>query len=258
MAIEETLDRLATNIALLTGAVATLAEAANGTYAGKPIYAQQGAESTPPAAPAAAPTTAKRGRGRPVAGETTPAAQTALAPAPAATEADPFDTAPAAATAPTATLDEVRAALKALSAATTQATALQVLKMAGDADNLTDLQKTPAKYGVVVRAAKAAMPAAAAAPAAEADPFETAAPAAAAVVADPAQKAYSKEDVKAALVKAQKRTGVDTVQAVVMKHGGKALDAAKGVEVASLNALPVSAYGAVVAEVEALPTTKTA
>ena len=74
----------------------------------------------PPAQPETTPTPAKRGRGRPVAGET-PAAQT---PAPAVVEADPFDTAPPAATAPAATLDEVRAAMKALAAATTHDNAL--------------------------------------------------------------------------------------------------------------------------------------
>lgn len=209
-----------------------------------------------PAAAAGQP--AKRGRGRPVTGEAAPATTTAPAAAPAATEPDPFDTAPAAAAAPTATLDEVRDALKALSAATTQAGALKLLNDVAGVPNLTDLQKTPEKYGLVVQAAKKATPAPVAAPAAEADPFETSAPAAAPVVAAAQeQKAYSKEDVKKALIKAQQRTAVDTVQAVVMKHGGKA-PGANGVLAASLNALPVSAYGLVVAEVEALPTTKTA
>jgi hypothetical protein len=200
----------------------------------------------PPAQPETTPTPAKRSRGRPVAGET-PAAQT---PAPAVVEADPFDTD---ATAPTrvevATLDDVRTAMKALAAATTQDNALAVLKAAGGVANLTELQRTPEKYGAVVAAAKAAVPAVKPAP--EADPFETTAPAAAV----PEQAAPSKEDVKAALVKAQKRTGVDIVQAVVMKHGGKATG--EGGQVgASLTALPVSAYAAVIKEVGELPTTK--
>ena len=198
----------------------------------------------PPAQPETTPTPAKRGRGRPVAGET-PAAQT---PAPAVVEADPFDTAPPAATAPAATLDEVRAAMKALAAATTQDNALKVLKEAGGVANLTELQRTPEKYGAVVAAAKAQLPTTT--QPAE-DPFETTAPAAAA----PEQAAPSKEDVKAALVKAQKRTGVDIVQAVVMKHGGKA--AGEGGQVGpSLTALPISAYAAVIKEVGDLPTTK--
>ena len=101
--------------------------------------------------------------------------------------------------------------------------------------------------------AKAQMPAADAKPATEeADPFETTAPAAAA----PEQAAPSREDVKAALVKAQKRTGVDIVQAVVMKHGGKA-PGEGGKLGPSLTALPVSAYAAVIKEVGDLPTTKT-
>ena len=198
----------------------------------------------PPASPGEAPAAPKRGRGRPVAGET-PAAQT---PAPAVVEADPFDTTPPAATAPAATLDEVREAMKALAAATTQDNALAVLKEAGGVANLTELQRTPEKYGAVVLAAKAQLPTTT--QPAE-DPFETTAPAAA-----PEQAAPSKEDVKAALVKAQKRTGVDIVQAVVMKHGGKA-PGEGGKLGPSLTALPVSAYAAVIKEVGDLPTTKT-
>jgi hypothetical protein len=199
----------------------------------------------PPAQPETKAEPAKRGRGRPVAGESSPAP----APAPAATEPDPFDAAPPAASAPpVATLEEVRGAMKALAAATTQENALSVLKAAGGVSNLTELQRTPEKYGVVVAAAKAASTVKPQEP--EADPFETTAPAAA-----PEQKAATKEDVKAALVKAQKRTGVDIVQGVVMKHGGKA--AGEGGAVGpSLTALPISAYAAVIAEVEALPTTK--
>ncbi len=39
MSIEETLDRLATNVAMIAGAIATLAEAVNGSYKGAAIYA---------------------------------------------------------------------------------------------------------------------------------------------------------------------------------------------------------------------------
>ena len=205
----------------------------------------------PPASPGEAPAAPKRGRGRPVAGE---AAQAAPAPSVAATtpaEPDPFDTAPPAAAAPAATLDDVRTAMKALAAATTQDNALAVLKAAGGVANLTELQRTPEKYGAVVAAAKAKLPADQSRTV-EADPFETTATT---VTPDPAQTAPSKEDVKAALVKAQKRTGVDIVQAVVMKHGGKA--AGEGGKLGpSLTALPVSAYAAVIKEVGDLPTTK--
>lgn len=255
MAIEETLDRLATNIALLTGAVATLAEAANGTYAGKPIYSGEGAPAAPPA-PAGAPAPARRGRGRPVTGETPPATPSpaTVAETPAAV-ADPFATSPAASPAPAATLEQVREALKALSATTTQDNALAVLKSAGGVDNLTELQKTPEKYGLVVQAVQKAAPGqgvTVATPAA--DPFETAAPAAPAA-ATVATETFDLAAVKAELIKAQKRTAVDKVQAVVIKHGGSGPDGKGGVGV-SLTALAISKYGDVVAEVRALPTTK--
>jgi hypothetical protein len=47
MSIEDTLDRLATNVAMIAGAISTLAEAVNGTYKGNPIYSQQGAMAPP-------------------------------------------------------------------------------------------------------------------------------------------------------------------------------------------------------------------
>ncbi len=174
---------------------------------------------------------APRGRGRPRKEEAAPVAA-----------ADPFET-PAAPVAPSATLEDVRAALTALRAATSQDNALAVLKPF--AANLTALK--PELYGLVVGAAKGAMPTQKAAEV-EADPFET--PAAA-----PA-KALTLEDVKAAVVAAQKRTGVDTVQAVVMKHGGTAASPDGGAMMPSLKALPPSAFAATVAELQALPSTK--
>jgi hypothetical protein len=261
MAIEETLDRLATNIALLTGAVATLSESVNGKYAGKPIYSGEGAPSSPPApdsaqTPPATPAPAKRGRGRPAADDPKPAQTPAPAPT-VASEPDPFeDPAGSVPQAPVATLDDVRTAMKTLAAAINQDQALAVLKAAGGVSNLTELQRTPEKYGAVVAAAKKAT-AEKADETAEADPFETPPPAQnTAAPAAAEEKAPSKEDVKAALVKAQKRTGVDIVQAVVMKHGGKA--PGEGGKIGpSLTALPVSAYAAVIKEVGELPTTKT-
>jgi hypothetical protein len=242
MSIEETaLDRVATNLALIAGAISTLAEAVNGTYAGKPIYGQPAAA---PASTPAATTPTRRGRGRPVTGETAaPAAIAAPAASPAVAE-DPFATAAPAPAAPTATLDQVRAALTALKDATSQDNALKVLKEAGGVSNLTDLQKTPEKYGAVVLAATAALPQ----PATEADPFETE------TATESEQKAPSLEDVKAAVVEAQKRTATGKVQAVVMKHGGVAAGANGNGP--SLKALPIAAYAAVIAEVKALPTTK--
>lgn len=203
----------------------------------------------------------RRGRGRPAKGEAAapavPAANTAVgasltagaapsaatgAPAGAAStspsEADPF--APAATQAPTATLEDVRAALVALKEATSQDAALNVLKTVGSATSLPQL--AAGKYDAVVAACKAALPA----PKPEGDPFEV----------SPAQtEAPSLEDVKAAVVEAQKRTSTDAVQKVVMDHGGKA-PGPNGVPGPSLKALPVPSYAAVIAAVKALPTTK--
>lgn len=187
--------------------------------------------------------TQKRGRGRPVKGETAPA--TAVQAAPAVVEDDPF-AAPAPA-APTATIEEVRAALTALKTATSQDNALKVLKDASGADNLPSL--AAAKYGEVVMACNKAMPAAPAA-VVEDDPF--AAPAAAA----PAEKPPTLEDVKAAVVDAQKRTSPASAQKVVMDLGGKAKNAETGIEGASLKALPEANYAAAIAGLKALPTTK--
>ena len=192
------------------------------------------------------PQPARRGRGRPAKGETPPpAASASPAPSPAATEADPFGSSPAAVAAPALTQDDVRNALVALKDATSQDNALKVLK--DSSGGVSTLPQLPAdKYATVVAACKAAMPGAAA-PAA--DPFEVS-------TAAPAQEnAPSLEDVKAAVVEAQKRTATDTVQKVVMAHGGKA-PGPNGVEGPSLKALPVPSYAAVIAAVKALPTTK--
>jgi len=209
------------------------------------------------AAPNLAPTPAepaKRGRGRPVKGEETtaaapPAAAQPSEPAATPASSDPFETkAPAA---PEATLDEVRLALKTLAAATTQPIALDILKSFGEgASNLTELK--PELYGAVVQAATKSLPAVKTEPEpAVADPFEVqtaAAPAAA--------KPLTLEDVRGVIVETQKRTAQDTVQKVVMKHGGKAPNPATGAEGPSLKALPESAFAAVIAELKALPATK--
>ncbi len=190
---------------------------------------------------------APRGRGRPP--KAVEAAPVASVAAPTAVEADPFEATPAA---PAATLEEVRAALTALRAATSQDFAMTALKPF--APNLTDLK--PEQYGAVVVAAKAAMPAPA--PVAEPeDPFATPAATLGAALAPPAAKAATLEDVQKAVVNAQKRTSTDKAQAVVMKHGGvgnKPDGSGKG---PSLKALAATAYAAVIAELDALPTTKT-
>jgi hypothetical protein len=190
---------------------------------------------------AAAP--AKRGRGRPVQGAVAQATAAAPAPSPAAVEPDPF-AAPAAPAAPVATLEEVRGALTALKAATTQDNALAVLKKVSGADNLTSLKVE--QYGLVVAAAKAALPTTQAP--VDDDPFATPA-------AEP-EKALTLEDIKALVVETQRRTGQDTVQKAVMALGGKAKNAETGIEGPSLKALPPENYGKVAAALKALPTTK--
>lgn len=198
-----------------------------------------------PAAAGAAPAAAQpRGRGRPPKGAegapVVPAAPDAQSTPP---QTDPFAAAlPATPPTPTATLEQVRDALTALRAATTQENALKVLSDAGKAGNITDLK--PENYGAVVQAAKAAIPQAQPAPA---DPF--AAPIAAATK-------LTLEDVRNVIVETQKRTGTDTVQKVVMEHGGKAANPETGAPAPSLKALPETQFEAVIKALKALPTTK--
>jgi hypothetical protein len=199
-----------------------------------------GTPSETTAAPADAPAPQKRGRGRPV------KAEEPAAPAPAPAAADPFEAPAPTPVAPKHSLQDVRAALTGLKVATSQENALGVLKTAGGVANLSELP--PAKYDAVVAAVEAATPKAGTP---EVDPFEVPAAAPAAP-----EKSFSLEDVKAAVVAAQKRTATDTVQKVVMKHGGKAKNADTGAEGPSLKALPVSAYAACLAEINGLPGTK--
>lgn len=191
------------------------------------------------------PVAQKRGRGRPVKGEEIAAPAASAEPV---SEADPFESTPAVALNPQATLDEVKGALTALRAATTQENAVAVMsKATGGCTTLSGPTGVkPEQYGLVVAAAKAAMPAAPAA-----DPFDAPAPVSGAI----APKALTIEDVKNEVVQAQKRTSQDTVQKIVMKHGGKA-PKPEGGEGPSLKALPESAFAAVVEELKALPSTK--
>lgn len=251
MSIEETLDRLATNVALLTGAVATLAESVNGTYKGKPIYAGDAAP-TPAAPPAETPAPQKRGRGRPVKGEETAAPVTANGLAPVVVqgvhvEADPF-AAPAKPATPTVTIEQVREALTALKGAASQEIAVAVLKQSGGADNLTALPTSHYAAVVFAAAQKQAEYTKAPAPAA-ADPF--AVPAATAAAPN-----LTIEDVKKAVVAAQKTTATDTVQKVVMAHGGQAPNPEGGAMMPSLKALPPKQFAATIAAIQALPATK--
>lgn len=208
-----------------------------------------------PVAPTATPAPAKRGRGRPVAGEA-PAAPVTAPAAPAPAEADPFATpAPAAppAAAPVATLDEARDALKALSVATSQANAVSVMKDSVGVSNLSE-PLTPEQCAVLRDAAVKATPAAA--PVEAADPFAGPTASITDPLPKPAAKVYTAEEVKAAITKAGSKVSQDTLMKIVMKHGGKAKNAETGVEGASLKALPVANYAAVVAEINALPNTK--
>lgn len=206
------------------------------------LAALKGATPVAAAAPAAEPQ--RRGPGRPPKAQTPAPAAPAAAPA-APEPADPF-AAPSGATPPTATIDEVRNALTALKGATSQENALKVLKDAGGADNLPSLAKE--KYGAVVAAATAAMPGKPEEPAD--DPFA----AAPAPTATP--KALTIEDVRNACVDAQKRSGADRAQKVVMEHGGQMPDPATGGMKPALKALPVEKYAVVIAALQALPTTK--
>lgn len=207
------------------------------------IEAPEGdAPATPAASSAEAPV--RRGRGRPVKGEDT--APAAPAQALAAQQPDPFDT--AVPTAPTATQDDVRAALKGLQAASSQDIAVGVLKTAGGVDNLSALP--PEKYGAVVVAATAKQAEYTKAPApATPDPFEV-------DVAAPAEKVLTIEDIKNAIVETQKRTSQDTVQKLVMGFGGKAPKPDGGGDGPSLKALPEAQFAAVIAALKALPATK--
>lgn len=205
---------------------------------------------SPPAQPAdakpAAP--ARRGRGRPVEGEA--AAPAAPAQSAAVVADDPFAaTAPAA---PVASIEDVRKALTSLSEATSQAKAIEVLKKSGGADNLATLAS--AAYGQVVAAVNVELRIAyeaKVAPAVVDDPFAlpTSAPAA-------AEKPVTIDEVKAVVVETQKRTSTDSVQKVVMQHGGKAKNPDTGIEGPSLKHLPAEQFAATIAALKALPATK--
>lgn len=228
--------KVAAALRLLADAFETPAEAA-------PAQPANSAPGTTETAPA------KRGRGRPAKGEEVTTGS--LATSPAAVEADPFETpaAPSVPPQPSKTLEDVRTALKALQAAKGQAFALQVLKdTGGGAANLADLKAH--LFDAVVQAAWMAIPGPNAPPATPypGDPFEVPA-------ATPAAKPLTIEDVKNAVVAAQKRTSQDSVQKVVMANGGKAAKP-EGGEGPSLKALPPEKFAATIAALNAMPDTK--
>jgi hypothetical protein len=205
----------------------------------------------------AAPVPPKRGRGRPVAGEApaAPAAspEPAAAPAP---EPDPFaGPAPVpVAAAPTATLDEARTALTALSKATSQPRAVEVMKESVGVTNLSQ-QLTPEQYWTLRDAALKATPSGADGVAE--DPFAGPAGSITDPLPAPApKKEFTIEEVKAVITKAGTKVSQDTLMKIVVKHGGKAKNPETGVEGPSLKALPPASYAAVVNEINALPNTK--
>lgn len=228
MSTEEKLGRIADSLAVIASHF--------GAKEPAPISGQ-------PAPDAAEP---KKARGRQARGEVSGAATPAQSAASSTVveTADPFaETKPSA---PKNTLDQVRAAAKAYGAATDQATAVALMEKVSGHKSLGTL--TADKYDAVVAAFNDAL-VETSKPTAEDDPFgETTAPAADA-------KVPTFDDVKAAVVKAQKRTATDTVQKVVMSHGGKAAGQ-NGAVGPSLKTLPVDKYAVTIRDIEALPTTK--
>ena len=197
---------------------------------------------------------------------------------------------------PVATRDDCRAALQTLAAATTQQNAVSVLKKATGVTTLaqpltaeqygaavvaaraatpaagevtaagheptleevkaaitaagkhvseSNLKSIVEQYGAVV-AARAATPAA---KQVEADPFTTT------VEVTAAGHEPTLEEVKAAITAAGKHVSESNLKSIVVQHGGKGVGP-DGVVTASLKALRVSQYAAVIAAIKALPKTK--
>lgn len=247
MSIEQTLDQILTLVEGITITLQDLAKA-------------------PAATPAAVP--AKKGPGRPpkaveaVAVHKHPDAPAVLPDLPGETVDEAFAADAAKAVDPFAqaatvqpTKEEVRAAAIALSGATTQENAVAVMKAATGASSFGELE--PDLHAKAIAAFTAAMPKV------SVDPFAvgaTATPTAAKETAAPTAAVQgdgpSLTDVRDAVIDAQKRTGVAQVQGVVMLHGGVLINPATGVKGPSLNAIPVPAYAAVIAQLKALTTTK--
>jgi len=208
----------------------------------------------------------RKPRGRPAKGEEiAPAAapaQTAASPATStpvpeasaqdtAPENDPFASTPEQPSVPTVTLEQLSAKARELSKLTSQEKAVGVMKSATGASSFGALK--PEQYGLAYQAFEASISFASSAKEEVSDPFAapvTTAPSAS--TSAPAESAPSLADVKAAVMAAQKRTGTDVVQKVVVKHGGVAGSPPQ----VSLKALAVPKYAQVIAEIAALPSTK--
>lgn len=208
----------------------------------------------------------KKPRGRPAKGEeiAPAAAQTQTAASPAtstpvpeasaqdtAPENDPFASTPEEPSVPTVTLDQLSAKARELSKLTSQEKAVGVMKSATGAASFGALK--PEQYGLAYQAFEASIAFESSKAATPDDPFAAPATTAQSATASAtAEAALSLDDVKTAVMAAQKRTGTDVVQKVVVKHGGVAGSPRQ----ASLKALAVSKYAQVIAEIAALPSTK--
>lgn len=253
MSIEETLDCLATNVAMIAGAISTLAEAVNGTYKGNPIYAQR--QAVPPADDAKPSKAGRKAKGEVDGVAVAPVAATPMVvDAPtvaAAVVAAPVATATSTITPASpvqvGTKEAMKAAVLAYRDATDQVTALKLLTDVG-AENFGAVD--PAKYQQVTDAAVAAL-AAHQVPLVveEVDPFgDDEIPAAAPTL--------TLADVKTAFVKRQKDVSESALLGV-LKDLGATGPAAPGKPAApSLKYLDASKFAAAIAAVNALPKTK--
>ena len=163
-------------------------------------------------------------------------------------EVDPFVGVPVV----TVTIDEVRAAAIALSKATTQDNAVNVMKAATGASSFGELKAE--SYPAALAAFTAALPKADAV-----DPFGVAVlpGTVGTALASPQQvDAPTLAQVKKAVIDAQKITGTDVVQKVIMAHGGVATKSGGGGQEPSLKAIPISAYATVIEALGRLTKTK--
>lgn len=245
MSIEETLDRLATNVAMIAGAISTLAEAVNGTYKGNPIYAQQ--QATPPADDPK-----PKKAGRPAKGEADgqavkPDASTAAATVAATATAKEPSASPTSETPKqVGTKEAMKAAVLAYRDATDQATALKLLTDVG-AENFGTVK--PEDWQKVTDAAVAVLAAVSKPVVKEVDPFgdDSDEPAAAPTVV--------LADVKKAFVARQKEVAESALTGVLLALGASA-PGPGGAIVPSLKHLDPSKFAEAIAKVNALPKTK--
>ena len=244
MSIEETLDRLATNVAMIAGAISTLAEAVNGTYKGNPIYKDHSGEpSVPPAA--------LKTRGRPARGETdgkavAPEKTTAAEPAGAA-----IDPTPATKVSPPAqvgTKDAMKAAVLAYRDVTDQDTALTLLTAVG-AENWGTVP--PHLYQQVTDSAVAALAALQKPPVKEVDPFDDDD-----IGGSVALPVVALADVKKAFVARQKDVSESALLGVLKTLGAVGAGAPGDPPAPSLKHLAADKFAAAIEAVQKLPKTK--